>query len=104
MRLATMLAMVLAPALFCAERMNVSVCNQGHLPASLVAQAEVEAALVFRSMGVDVVWANCQDEVATEQAERGRRFIIRLRNDKPPKTAGLASLDAMGRSYLPETG
>jgi hypothetical protein len=104
MRLAMTLAMVLAPTLFSSERMNVSVCNLGHLPASLVAQAEVEAALVFRSIGVEVVWANCQDEVATEQAERGLRFMIRLRDDKPPKTAGLASLDAMGRSYVSKPG
>jgi predicted metalloprotease len=90
--------------LFSAERMNVSVCNQGHLPEALIAQAEAQADTVFRGMDVDVVWAKCQDEVASEDAERGVRFVIRLRNDKPPKTAGQASLDAMGRSYVSAPG
>jgi predicted metalloprotease len=100
MRLVAMFAMYSVSTLFAAERMNVSICNQGHLPEPLIAQAETEAAIVFRSMDVEVAWAKCQDEVATEEAGRGLRFVIRLRNDHPPKASGPASLDAMGRAYV----
>lgn len=95
-------ALVLFPAmsLWAAERMNVSVCNQGGFPESLIAQAEAEAAQVFRAMDVEVVWGNCQQEVGTDEAERGARFVLRLRGGTPPKTAGQSSLDAMGRSYV----
>ena len=100
MRLVAMVTVLSAGSLFSAERMNVSVCNLGHLPESFIAQAESEADTAFRGMDVEVVWAKCQDEVATDEVDRGMRFVIRLRNDRPPKTAGLASLDAMGRSYV----
>jgi hypothetical protein len=100
MRLFAMLALFSAGSLFSAERLSVSVCNQGHLPESLVAQAEAETDLVFRSIDIQIVWAKCQDEVATDEAERGFRFVVRLRADAPPKTAGQTSLDAMGRSYV----
>jgi predicted metalloprotease len=95
-----MLAMFSAGTLYAAERMNVSVCNQGHFPEPLIAQAEAEADTVFRSMDVEVVWAKCQGEVSIEEAGRGFRFVIRLRNDHPPKASGPASLDAMGRAYV----
>ena len=87
-----------------AERMNVSICDYGGLPESLIAQAEAEANSVFSSMNVLVVWAKCQAEVGTEEAAHGTRFIIRLRSDRPPLKSGLASLDAMGRAYVSPSG
>ncbi len=104
MRLIAIFTVLSAAPLFSAERMNVSVCNQGRLPEALVVHAQTEAETVFLSMGVQVVWARCEEEVATEEASRGQRFIIRLRADRPPKTAGQASLDALGRSYVSAPG
>ena len=68
MRLVAMAAMFLTATLCAAERMNVSVCNLGHLPESFIAQAESEADTAFRGMDVEVVWAKFQDEVATDEA------------------------------------
>jgi hypothetical protein len=90
--------------LFGVERMNVSVCNLGNLSEALVAQAEVEAAHVFRTIGIEVVWAKCGDEVGPGASDVESRFMIRLRNDRPPETWGPVSLDLMGRAYVKAPG
>jgi hypothetical protein len=102
--LAAVFSMVPTGALLATDRLNVSVCNQGHLSESFIARAESEVEFIFRSMEIQVVWARCQEEITTEQAIPGLRFIIRLRSDDPPKTSGQASLDAMGRAFASAQG
>jgi len=86
------------------ERMNVSVCNLGELPGTVVARAENEASAVFRSMNVEVVWRECSDGPAPPQAARAHWFTLHLRSDAPPRMAGLASLDTMGLAYFAADG
>lgn len=104
MRTAWIFAIFSTATLLAAERMNVSVCNQGRLPESLVEKAEAEADLVFRSMNVEVVWAKCRDEFPGGDVDGGFRFVIRLRDGHPPKTAGLTSLDTMGKALMTAPG
>ncbi len=64
---------------FAAERMMVSVCTEGHPGAKLVAEAESEAAAVFRSLNVEIAWTQCQSAPIGEEAGRQHWFTIRLR-------------------------
>jgi len=93
-----------AMALYADEKMTVSVCNPGQLPATVVARAEEQAGVGFHAIGVEVVWQECGEGAAEAEAAHRRRFEIRLRNDTPPKMAGPTSLDAMGRAYVSEEG
>jgi len=97
-------ALLSSMAAFAGEKMSVSVCNPGQLPAAVVASAEQQAGVVFRAIDVEVVWQECGQGAAAAKAAGERRFTIRLRNDAPPKMAGPTSLDAMGRAYVPEEG
>ena len=47
--------------------------------------------------------AGC-DEGGSAGSPSARSFTLRLRNDRPPQTAGSSSLDAMERAFLPEHG
>jgi hypothetical protein len=91
-------------AAYAGEKMTVSVCDPGQLPAAVVASAEEQASAVFRAIDVEIVWQECGQGAAAAEAAHQRRFEIRLRNDAPPKMAGPTSLDAMGRAYVPEEG
>jgi hypothetical protein len=99
MRATVIFAMLSAGTLLAAERMNVSVCNLGGLPESVVGRAEAEAEAVFRSFEVRVEWKGCEDGPTHGQAG-SRWFTLRLRNDKPPAKAGDSSLEAMGRAFI----
>jgi hypothetical protein len=102
MRATLLLAIFSAGTLFGAERMNVSVCNLGGLAESDVARAKAEVAAVFRPVEVQIEWKSCDEYGASRPARPW--FVVRLRNDKPPVTRTAASLDAMGRAYLAESG
>jgi hypothetical protein len=97
-------ALLSSMAAFAGEKMTVSVCNPGQLPASVVVRAEEQAGVVFRAIDVEVEWQKCGEGAASAEAAHERRFEIRLRNDAPPKMAGPSSLEAMGRAYVPEEG
>jgi hypothetical protein len=97
---ATLLLAILSAGTLCAEeRMNVSVCNLGNLPESVVAGAKAETEAIFRYAGIRIEWKAC-DEYQANGAAGVPWFIVRLRNDKPPKLAGASSLDAMGKAFL----
>jgi hypothetical protein len=104
MRFITIVTLISAGTLFSAERMYISVCNLGHLPESLVAQAQAEASHEFRSIGIEVFWAKCGEELGPGHHDGISRFVIRLRGDRPPEISGPASLDAMGRAFLSDDG
>lgn len=93
-------ALISSAALSAGVKLNVSVCNLGQLPGSVVERAENQAADVFRSIDVEVVWNACGDGPASQKAASDRWFTIRLRNDAAPKMAGSTSLDAMGLAYV----
>jgi hypothetical protein len=91
-------AAVLTRCAFSAEQINVSICNLGGLKESIVRQAKAETQAVFRPSQIRIEWSDC-DQVAGSHS-----FIVRLRADKPPQTAGPSSLDAMGRAFLGKEG
>ncbi len=93
-------ALLSSAALSAGVKMNVSICNLGQLPTSVVARAEDQAAALFSSVDVEVVWNACGEGPASQQAASERWFTVRLRNDAAPKMAGPSSLDAMGRAYV----
>ncbi|MGA2181474.1 MAG: hypothetical protein ABSH47_00465 [Bryobacteraceae bacterium] len=93
-------ALLSTAALFASERMNVSICNPGHLSESAVVRAEAQTAAVFHSMGIEIVWAKCGAGPASEEAAHQHWFTIRLRGDRPPETPGPASLELLGRAFV----
>lgn len=97
---ALIFAIFSAAALSAGVKMNVSVCNLGDLPPSIVARAEAQAAAVFSSIDIEVVWTECGSGPASQKAASERWFTVRLRSDAAPKMAGPSSLDAMGRAYV----
>jgi hypothetical protein len=103
MRITLLFALFSAGTLCAAERMAVSICNLGELPASTVVRAESEVDAVFRPMDIQIQWKGCDDDTAAGPAGKAW-FIVRLRNDNPPETKGKSSLDDMGRAYVGETG
>jgi hypothetical protein len=98
----TALAVALGTAEFLSagQHMNVSVCNLHGVRESIVADAKAGTEAVFRSAGIDIVWKDCGEFSPPDSQESGSWFVIRLRNDKPPRTIGPASLDVMGRAFL----
>jgi hypothetical protein len=103
MRITLLFALFSAGTLCAAERMTVSICNLGELPASTVVRAESEVDAVFSPMDIQIQWKGCNDDTSAGPAGKAW-FIVRLRNDNPPETKGKSSLDDMGRAYVGETG
>ncbi len=83
--------------------LNVAVCNLGDIAASVIEHAETDAAYVFRAMDVEIHWLSCA-EMNVENARMLTDFIIRVRVGGTVTTAGLASLDLMGRAFLNAEG
>src|SRR5690348_6338100 len=91
-------AAVLTASVVAAQRISVSLCNQGALTESVLRRAQAEAQVLFRSAQIRIEWWDCH------QLAGRHPFIVRLRADKPPRRAGPLSLDAMGRAFLAEDG
>ncbi len=103
MRITLLYALFSAGTLCAAERMSVSICNLGELPASTVTRAESEVDAVFHPMNIQIQWKGCDDDTSAGPSGKAS-FIVRLRNDNPPETKDKSSLDDMGRAYVGETG
>jgi len=86
------------------REMNVVVCNLGDVSESVVSRAKSETTGIYRSAGVQLVWHVCDTFPSPASQETVPWFVIRLRNDKPPRTVGPASLDAMGRAFVEDRG
>jgi len=93
-------AVVCTTPTFAAERMSVSVCTEGHPGPRAVAEAESEAAAVFRSLGVEIVWTRCQSAPIGEDAARQHWFTVRLRAGEPFLTTPMLSLDTLGEAFF----
>lgn len=87
-----------------ATQMSVAVCNPDGVHNSIVAAAKTETDLVFRSAGVTIVWRDCTEFPTPTEQQHDPWFVIRLRTDRRPKTAGPASLDVMGKAFVNEHG
>jgi hypothetical protein len=96
---AMLLTVVCSINLLAADReMNVAICNQGGVNEFILSEAKSEVDLVYSSAGVRIVWQDC------EGSPDASWFMIRLRNDKPPRSAGAASLDVMGKAFVEDHG
>jgi len=84
--------------------MNVAVCNLGAVSGSVIAGAKAETELVYRSVGVTIVWRDCEAFPPSAGQANDPWFVIRLRTDKPPLTVGPASLDVMGKAFVEDAG
>jgi hypothetical protein len=82
------------------QRINVAVCNMDAVGESDVSNAKTETELIYRAVGVQIVWWDCGPFPASSSPERTPWFVIRLRNDKPPSKGGSASLDVMGLAFV----
>src|SRR5690242_7916211 len=91
-------AAVVTGSVFAGQQIEVSLCNPGTLTESVLRRAMAEAQAAFRAAQVTIEWSDCH------QLEGRHPFIVRLRADKPPRTAGPLSLDAMGRAFLSTNG
>jgi hypothetical protein len=93
-------AVVCTTPVFAAERMNVSVCTEGHPGSKLVAEAESEASAVFRSLDVEIAWTQCRSAPIGEEAARQHWFTVRLRTGKPFFATPALSLDTLGEAFF----
>ena len=101
------LATLCQAGIVCVEEqliIHVSVCNLGDVHAGILEKAKTEAATVFRSAGVRIVWTDCGDFASQDARGFEVPFIIRLRSDKPPRAAGPLSLDMLGNAFVAEDG
>lgn len=100
MHVTGLICLVLSTApVFAGERMSVSVCVLGRLSEPTVVGAQAEAASLFHSMDVEIVWAKCEAGPVGEEAVEQHWFTIRLRGDRPPGTPGP---DTLGEAFFSE--
>ena len=101
-----MLTMMICSAnlLAAGQEMNVAICNLGGVSEPVVARAKSETDQVYQSAGVSIAWRTCEEFTAVASKESAPWFVIRLRNDKPPKTVGSTSLDVMGKAFVEDRG
>jgi hypothetical protein len=71
----------------------------GRLSKNVMAGAEAEAAALFHSMDIEIVWARCEAAPIGEEAAQQHWFTIRLR-DGGPVVTGPASLDTLGEAFF----
>jgi hypothetical protein len=83
-----------------AQQIDVAVCSLGSVPDSAIAQAKTEAELVYRSVGIAIVWHGCDGFPAPSEQLRSPWFVVRLRTDEPPVKVGAVSVDAMGKAFV----
>jgi len=95
-------AVVSVGLLSAAEPLGVYICNYGKISESSLARAKAETDAVFLSSGVRIVWRDCDESALARDGLRW--FLLRLRSDKPPATAGRSSLDDMGRAFMTADG
>ncbi len=86
------------------EQIRVAICNMARVNQSGLSMAKAEAALVYRDVGVTVVWGGCDAFRGSWFPARVPTFLVRLWNRQPPPPAGAASLDAMGEAFVERPG
>ncbi|HTP88998.1 MAG TPA: hypothetical protein VMJ34_18735 [Bryobacteraceae bacterium] len=96
--------MAVAVPLLAGQRMNVSVCVQGHRSQKAVTKAEIQVARLFRSMDIEIVWSGCDAGPIGEEAARSHWYTIRLRDGLPVGTPDSASLDTLGQAFFTDNG
>lgn len=102
--------MMLLAVVFCAtllatgQEMNVAICNLGGVSGLVISRAKSEADFVYHSAGITILWHDCDALRPSGLQQRDAWFIIGLRNDKPFRTVGPASLDVMGKAFVEEGG
>jgi hypothetical protein len=94
----SLLLLVLSALVAAAQDMNICVLNRDKLPEHTVERATTETEFVFAAAGIGISWTGCDDSTG------GRTLFVRLRGGKPPKTAGPASLEAMGAAIVSRKG
>jgi hypothetical protein len=99
-----LLTAVFSVNLLGASEMNVAICNLGGVNESVVSQAKSETGLVYGSADVRINWYTCEQFPARMPTDGAPWFVIRLRNDKPPRTVGPSSLDVMGKAFVEHNG
>jgi len=82
------------------ERMDVTVCNVGHIPDTAIEYAENQAAYVFRAADVEIHWMSCGVELPTPDARIRPGFIVRVLAGGPFAKADPVSLDPIGRAFM----
>jgi hypothetical protein len=75
------------------RQIDVAICNQDGVAESVISSARRETELVFRAIGVQIVWQTCETSLTSE-------LVVRLWESKVPKTVGPASLDVMGKAFV----
>jgi len=85
---------------FAAGRMSVSVCTRGNLSKNAAMGAEQVAASLFRSAGVEIVWAKCEIALEGDAAVERHWFTLRLRAGGPFIKMDADAADALGQTYL----
>jgi hypothetical protein len=101
---AMLLTVAFSVNLLAGQKMNVAICNLGGVDDAFVFQAKAETDQVYGSAGIRITWYTCEEFPTPAPKDSAPWFVIRLRNDKPPRTAGPASLDVMGKAYVEDNG
>ena len=82
------------------QRIQVAVCNMNGVSDPELSRAKTEAELVYRNIGVSIVWGGCTAFRGSWFPALTPTFVIFLRNDRPAATFGPASLEVMGEAYV----
>ena len=104
MRTLLMTALFSVELLTAGQQMNVVVCNLGDVHESIITGAQTETQVVYHWVGVQIVWQDCKAFRPPAGQTHDPWFVIRLRTDRPPLTAGPASLDVMGKAFVEAAG
>jgi len=86
------------------RQINVSVCNLEGISDSVLSDAKAETELVFRQVGVEIVWRAYDTFPMAVWPARSPRFLVRLWNHKQHLTAGPSSLEVMGKAFVGAPG
>lgn len=85
-------------------KITAYVFNQAHVPQSVLASAEKEAAYALGTAAVEARWVDCARPGTCDQAVKPDEFEILVREAALPNSFQDRGVEAMGRSLLPRDG
>jgi hypothetical protein len=81
------------------DHMNVSICNLGRVPDTVVARAETVVEAIFAPLQVELQWSDCSGHGISKVSLPAAEIIFRLLSDKPAGNAPSDSAFLMGMAF-----
>src|SRR5215469_14485448 len=94
-----------AQVVFAGQSMTVAICNLNQAADSVIEHAQTETSYVFRPMGVEIQWKECDQDLLIEDARvLLADFVVRVHPGGRIPKAGPVSQEMMGRAYMDTSG